>query len=80
MAFKNIQHFIATLEKEGELIRIKEFVSPELEIAEVTDRISKSEKGGKALLFQNTGTDFPVLMNAMGSYKRMCITLGVNNQ
>ena len=79
MAFKNIQHFIATLEKEGELLRIKEFVSPELEIAEVTDRISKSEMGGKALLFQNTGTDFPVLMNAMGSYKRMCITLGVNN-
>ncbi len=54
MAFKNIQHFIATLEKEGELIRIKEFVSPELEIAEVTDRISKSEKGGKALLLKTT--------------------------
>ena len=79
MAFKNIQEFIKALEKEGELVRIKEFVSPELEIAEVTDRISKTDKGGKALLFENNGTDFPVLMNAMGSYKRMCITLGVKN-
>jgi len=77
MAYKNLQDFIETLEKAGELIRIKEFVYPELEIAEITDRISKA--GGKALLFENTGTDFPVLMNSMGSYKRMCMALGVNN-
>ena len=77
MAFKNLQHFIETLESAGELIRIKEFVSPELEITEITDRISKA--GGKALLFENTGTSFPVLTNSMGSDKRMCIALGVNN-
>ena len=67
MAYKDLQHFIDTLEKEGELIRIKEYVNPKLEIAEITDRISKTPGGGKALLFENTGFDFPVLMNAYGS-------------
>jgi 4-hydroxy-3-polyprenylbenzoate decarboxylase len=78
MAYKNLQHFIDTLEQEGELIRIKEYVNPHLEIAEITDRLSKS-KNNKALLFENTGYDFPVLINSMGSYKRMCLALGVKN-
>lgn len=78
MAYKNLKHFIETLEKAGELVRIKTFVDPILEISEITDRISKSPDGGKALLFENTGTDFPVLMNSMGSLKRMCLALGVN--
>ena len=67
------------LEKENELVRIKEYVNPNLEIAEITDRVSKSKDGGKALLFENTGYDFPVLMNAYGSERRMCLALGVNN-
>ena len=79
MAYKNQQEFIQALEKAGELVRIKTFVDPKLEIAEITDRISKSGNGGKALLFENTGTDFPVLMNAYGSEKRMCMALGVGH-
>ncbi|MHA4810652.1 menaquinone biosynthesis decarboxylase [Flavitalea flava] len=79
MAYKNQQEFISALEKAGELVRIKVFVDPKLEIAEITDRISKSGNGGKALLFENTGTDFPVLMNAYGSEKRMCMALGVQH-
>ncbi|HEY4800672.1 MAG TPA: hypothetical protein VII99_16450, partial [Bacteroidia bacterium] len=39
---KSQQHFITELEQAGELIRIREFVDPVLEIAEVVDRISKS--------------------------------------
>ena len=77
MAWKNQQQFIDALEQAGELIRIKTYVNPKLEIAEITDRISKSGNGGKALLFENTGYDFPVLMNAYGSEKRMCMALGV---
>ncbi|RFS26867.1 menaquinone biosynthesis decarboxylase [Chitinophaga silvatica] len=77
MAYKNLRHFIETLEQAGELVRIKTYVDPKLEIAEITDRVSKSPEGGKALLFENTGTDFPVLINAMGSYRRMCLALGV---
>ena len=79
MAYRNQQEFISALEKAGELLRIKTFVDPKLEIAEITDRISKSGHGGKALLFENTGTDFPVLMNAYGSEKRMCMALGVQH-
>lgn len=79
MAYKNQQEFIQALEKAGELVRIRTFVDPRLEIAEITDRISKSGNGGKALLFENTGTEFPVLMNAYGSEKRMCMALGVTD-
>ncbi|HTI09736.1 MAG TPA: menaquinone biosynthesis decarboxylase [Puia sp.] len=79
MAYSNQQEFIQALEKAGELVRIKTYVDPKLEVAEITDRISKSGNGGKALLFENTGTDFPVLMNAYGSEKRMCMALGVEH-
>lgn len=79
MAFKNQQEFIDALEQAGELVRIKEYVNPKLEIAEITDRVSKMPGGGKALLFENTGYDFPVLMNAYGSEKRMCMALGVTH-
>jgi 4-hydroxy-3-polyprenylbenzoate decarboxylase len=79
MTYKSLNHFIQKLENENEIIRVKEFVSPELEITEITDRISKSSKGGKAILFEKTGTDFPVLINALGSEKRMCLALNVND-
>lgn len=79
MAWKNQQQFIEALEAAGELVRIKTYVNPHLEIAEITDRVSKSGGGGKALLFENTGYDFPVLMNAYGSEKRMCMALGVSD-
>lgn len=79
MAYKNQQQFIDLLEREGELVRIKEYVNPHLEISEITDRISKTAGGGKALLFENTGYDFPVLMNAYGSERRMCLALGVQH-
>lgn len=75
MAYKNLSDFIHTLEITGELVRVKENVSPELEISEITDRVVKNR--GKALLFENTGTDFPLLINAFGSGKRICQALGV---
>ncbi|MEA1898455.1 MAG: menaquinone biosynthesis decarboxylase [Bacteroidota bacterium] len=78
MAFRGLKEFIEVLENEKELIRVKEYVDPILEIAEITDRISKTANGGKALLFENTGTDFPLLINSMGSLRRINIALGVN--
>lgn len=77
--YKSLSQYISFLESKGELIRIKEFVDPVLQIAEIADRVSKSEGGGKALLFENTGTQFPLLINAMGSDKRIAYTLGANN-
>ena len=79
MAYRNQHEFIQALEKAGELVRIRDYVDPKLEIAEITDRVSKTGQGGKALLFENTGFEFPVLMNAYGSEKRMCMALGVDN-
>ena len=75
----DLSGYIDYLEARGELVRINEYVNPELEIAEITDRISKTRGGGKALLFLNTGTPFPVLMNAMGSDSRIAYALGVND-
>jgi 4-hydroxy-3-polyprenylbenzoate decarboxylase len=78
MGYKSLQHFIEVLERQGELVRIKEPVSPVLEITEITDRVNK--KFGPALLFENVpGYDMPVLMNAFGSMKRMCLALEVGS-
>ncbi|MEY2899789.1 MAG: hypothetical protein RL138_1842, partial [Bacteroidota bacterium] len=75
--YRHLQHFIEVLEQHNELIRVKTYVNPYLEISEITDRLSKSEDMNKAILFENTGYDFPVLINSMGSYKRICLALGV---
>lgn len=79
MAFNDLREFIDALEKRGWLKRIKQRVSCELEITEITDRVSKMT-GDKnvALLFENVeGYDIPVLMNAFGSMERMALALGV---
>ena len=41
LAYDDLRDWIKTLEKNGELKRIREEVSPELEITEITDRVSK---------------------------------------
>ena len=64
--YRNLSEFIARLEREGELQRVSVPVDPVYEIAEITDRMSKQPDGGKALLFEQTGTPFPVLTNMMG--------------
>jgi 4-hydroxy-3-polyprenylbenzoate decarboxylase len=74
MAFSGLAGFIEELAKRDELRVIRDYVNPELEIAEITDRVTKS--GGKALLFVNTGTDFPLLINAYGSNRRMAMAIG----
>ena len=80
MAYKDLREFAAELEKRGLLKRIKTPVSCDLEITEITDRISKREGAGNvALLFENViGYDVPVLINALGSMERMAMALGVN--
>jgi len=76
MGYKNLYEFMDLLEKRGELIRIKEPVSPCLEITEITDRVCKSY--GPALLFENVkGSRLPVLTNAFGSLKRIGLALEV---
>lgn len=77
MPFKDIQAFMKVLESKGQLKRITAEVDSDLEITEITDRISKEV--GPALLFENVkGSKYPVLINAMGSYERMSLALGVD--
>jgi len=78
MAYDDLRDWIKTLEKHGELKRIREEVSPELEITEITDRVSKS--GGPALLFENIKghPGHKVFINQFGSERRMALALGVD--
>src|SRR5467141_1922415 len=76
--YSDLNNFIADLDRRKLLARVAEPVSPDLEIAAVTDRACKSPNGGPALLFERpTGFDIPVATNVFGSMERMCLALGV---
>src|SRR5947208_5645739 len=76
--YSDLNDFVADLDKRRLLARIAESVSPDLEIAAVTDRACKLPGGGPALLFERpTGYDVPVASNVYGSNERMCLALGV---
>jgi len=81
MPYRDLRHFIERLEKAGELRRITAPVDPQLEITEITDRVSKGPaEQNKALLFERVkGSDMPVLINALGNPRRMAWALGVEN-
>src|SRR5580700_11707247 len=89
LAYDDLRGWIKALDKAGELKHIHEPVDPILEIAEITDRVSKwgkpgsvgagakSAPGGPALLFENV-KGYPgsrVLMNQFGSERRMNLAL-----
>ncbi|MDB6054713.1 MAG: 4-hydroxy-3-polyprenylbenzoate decarboxylase [Verrucomicrobiales bacterium] len=84
MAFNSYREFIEILEAEGELIRISTPLATELEITELADREMKKPGGGKALLIENPTVNgcpspFPVIINAMGSAKRMALSMGAGS-
>ncbi|HOV84768.1 MAG TPA: menaquinone biosynthesis decarboxylase [Syntrophobacteraceae bacterium] len=79
-AYRNLREFVEALDRAGELLRIPAPVSRHLEITHITDLASKAPAGGKALLFERVeGFDFPVLTNAFGSERRICMALGVSD-
>ena len=86
MPFDDLRQWIAALDRAGQLKRIQTEADPILEIAEITDRVSKSRdakgvQGGAALLFQNVKghPGSQVLINQFGSDARMKLALGVNS-
>ncbi len=93
--YRTVSDFVAALESAGELRRVREPVSPILEVGAIADRASKGpapsspaeatrlvdprfyDRGGPALLFESVeGADHPVLINALGSYRRIEMALG----
>jgi 4-hydroxy-3-polyprenylbenzoate decarboxylase len=90
LAYDDLRAWVAALERAGELKTIRTEVDPILEIAEITDRVSKTagvsaaEKqrpGGPALLFQNVKghAGSQVLINQFGSARRMKLALEVDS-
>ena len=76
MAYRDLRDFLRRLEEAGELHHVGVEVDPVLEIAEIADRVSKMEEGGKALLFHKVkGSEFSTAVNLFGSYRRMCLAL-----
>ncbi len=76
VGFKDLRHYLAVLEKEGQLLRITAPVNSRLEITEIADRTVK--RGGPALLFESVdGGRIPVLINSFGSWERMLSTLRI---
>jgi 4-hydroxy-3-polyprenylbenzoate decarboxylase len=81
MPIKNIRSYLSLLEERRQLTRVQVPVSAELEITEITDRVSKGDpKANHALLFEQVaGSTVPVLINAFGSAQRMAWALEVEN-
>jgi 4-hydroxy-3-polyprenylbenzoate decarboxylase len=78
-----LAEFVRALDAAGELIRVRDRVSTNLEITEIADRMMKQPAGGKALLFESPvlmngeRSEFPVGINLFGSMRRMSMALGV---
>ena len=84
MGYADLRDFVKTLEKEGELRRVKAEVDPVLEITEVVQRVQaqpgpQGHPGGAALLFEKPkGSRYPLLINTFGSEHRMELALEVD--
>ncbi len=81
MAFDSFRDFLRALEKEGELIRFSQPIATELEITELADREMKKPGGGRAVLVEKPTVNgkvssFPLAVNALGSHRRMAMSLG----
>ena len=86
MPYNDLREWIAALDRAGELRKIRSEADPILEIAEITDRVSKSRSskygfGGPALLFQNIKghPGSQLLINQFGSERRMRLALDVDS-
>jgi 4-hydroxy-3-polyprenylbenzoate decarboxylase len=85
LTIDTLSGFVAQLEQSGELVRIRQPVSLDLELCEIADRVMKQPGGGKALLFEQPvlmngqRSAFPVGVNLFGSMRRMSMSLGVES-
>jgi len=69
MPYPSLRNFLERLEKSGELVRVAERVSLELEMAAMADRAAK--QGGPAFLFEKPSSgSLPVAMNLFGTRRR----------
>ena len=75
MAYPDLRAFMAALEERGRLVRVREPVSPVLEMTEIQTRLLA--EGGPAVLFERVeGHDMPVLVNLFGTVERVAWGMG----
>jgi 4-hydroxy-3-polyprenylbenzoate decarboxylase len=73
---RDLRGFIKQLEQRGQLRRISAPVDPDLEIAEIANRMLAA--GGPGLLFENVkGSPYPVAVNLLGTVERVCWALNM---
>ncbi len=78
MAFRSLGEFLRDLESRGDLVRVREPVSRDLEVTEVTQRTIRRD--GPALLFERVGNGtMPVATNVLGSVRRIARALGADS-
>jgi len=71
----SIRDFANRLAEQGELRVISELTDPAEGVAELTGKEASEPEGGKALLFENTGTGYPLLTNVFSSKRRLGMVL-----
>lgn len=78
MPYRDLKSYLKALKEKGLLTDIDVPVDPELEITEIADRVSKAY--GNALRFNHVkNSKFPLVINAMGTYERLNLGLGVKD-
>jgi 4-hydroxy-3-polyprenylbenzoate decarboxylase len=78
MKYSDLRDFIAGLEGLGELRRVREKVSPVLEMTALSDRVLRA--AGPALLFENpAGHAAPALTNLFGTTRRVALGMGAES-
>jgi len=78
VAFRSLGDFLAALEAQGDLVRVRAPISRDLEISELTQRVHRAD--GPALLFENVaGATMPVVTNVLGATRRIALALGVRD-
>lgn len=72
MPYNDLREFIDRLEKEGELVRVRAQVDPQLEIGVIMRKVFDNR--GKAILFENVkGHSIPLLCGALDTFKRYAL-------
>ena len=80
MSYRSLKEFVETLERSGDLVRVSEQVSTDLEMTEIQRRVLAD--GGPAILFENVinergeRSDIPVLVNLFGTVDRIAMGMG----
>lgn len=69
MNYRSLKECVLDLEKHGMLVRIKDEVDPDLEMAEIQRRVSRAK--GPAIFYEKVkGSSFPAVSNLYGTLER----------